>query len=119
MLVRFTKPIFALLATIIVASLFANSLGPLPALGPLFSPVGGFWSAAKDNNFQSQEQLNLPGPKNKVMVIRDGYGIPHIFAQNDEDAAFAVGYLHPVVGAGKIFPIALPYRTGSDGRGKH
>ena len=93
MLARFTKPILALLATIIVASLLAISLGPLPALGPLLSPVGGFWSAAKDDTFQSQEQLNLPGLKNKVMVIRDVYGIPHIFAQNDEDAAFAVGYL--------------------------
>jgi len=93
MLARFTKPILALLATIIVASLLAISLGPLPALGPLLSPVGGFWSAAKDDTFQSQEQLNLPGLKNKVTVIRDVYGIPHIFAQNDEDAAFAVGYL--------------------------
>ena len=93
MLARFTKPILALLATIIVASLLAISLGPLQALGPLLSPVGGFWSAAKDDTFQSQEQLNLPGLKNKVTVIRDVYGIPHIFAQNDEDAAFAVGYL--------------------------
>ncbi len=58
-----------------------------------FRRLAEFWSAAKDDTFQSQEQLNLPGLKNKVTVIRDVYGIPHIFAQNDEDAAFAVGYL--------------------------
>ncbi len=58
-----------------------------------FRRLAEFWSAAKDDTFQSQEQLNLPGLKNKVTVIRDIYGIPHIFAQNDEDAAFAVGYL--------------------------
>ncbi|HUH97951.1 MAG TPA: penicillin acylase family protein [Anaerolineales bacterium] len=90
---RFTKPILALLATVLVVSLLAISLGPLPALGPLLSPLGGFWSAAKDDSFRSREQLSLAGLHDPVTVVRDVYGIPHIFAQNDEDAAFAVGYL--------------------------
>jgi penicillin amidase len=91
---RFTKPVISLLATILITSLFATPLGPLPALGPLLSPIGGFWSAAKDDTFQSKEHMNFPGLKSEVTVIRDTYGVPHIFAQNDQDAAFVVGYLH-------------------------
>ncbi len=33
--------------------------------------------------------LNAP-----VEVIRDRYGIPHIYAENDEDAYFALGFVH-------------------------
>ncbi len=88
------KPLIAVVAAIVFTSLLALPLGPLPALGPLLSPVGGFWSAAGDDIYRSQEQIDLPGLKDRVTVLRDVYGIPHVFAQNDEDAAFVVGYLH-------------------------
>jgi penicillin amidase len=39
------------------------------------------------------QDLKLPGLKEKVEVFRDQYGIPHVFAQNDEDLYRAVGYL--------------------------
>jgi penicillin G amidase len=94
MLRRFIKPALALLATLIIIILLAVPIGPLPALGPLLSPIGGFWSAGSGDSFQSSEQLYLPGLIAKVTVLRDVYGIPHIFAQNDEDAAFVMGYLH-------------------------
>jgi penicillin amidase len=28
----------------------------------------------------------------EVQIIRDSFGMPHIFAENDEDAAFGIGY---------------------------
>lgn len=90
----FVKSLIALGATFLIASLLALPLGPLPALGPLLSPIGGFWSAAKDDAYLPQETIHLAGLKDKVTVVRDVYGIPHIFAQNDEDAAFVIGYLH-------------------------
>lgn len=38
-------------------------------------------------------QLKTPGLKAPVEVIRDQAGIPHIFAQNDDDLFFAQGYV--------------------------
>jgi penicillin amidase len=34
------------------------------------------------------------GLKEKVEIYRDSLAVPYIFASNDEDAAFALGYLH-------------------------
>lgn len=38
--------------------------------------------------------IALHGLKAPVEVVRDRDGIPHIFAKNDADAAFALGYVH-------------------------
>jgi len=37
--------------------------------------------------------LKVPGLKQPVEIIRDQQGIPHIFAQNDDDLFFAQGYV--------------------------
>jgi penicillin amidase len=39
-------------------------------------------------------ELALPGLQEEVEVVRDGYGIPHIFARNRKDLFFAVGFVH-------------------------
>jgi penicillin amidase len=36
----------------------------------------------------------LPGLKDKVEVLYDNYGIPHIYASNEEDLMYAFGYVH-------------------------
>jgi penicillin G amidase len=36
----------------------------------------------------------LPGLDGPVRVARDTYGVPHVYAKNDHDAYFMVGYLH-------------------------
>lgn len=38
--------------------------------------------------------LTLQGLKNEVEVYYDSYGVPHIYAQNEEDAYYALGYVH-------------------------
>ena len=38
--------------------------------------------------------LALPGLRDKVAVLRDGHGVPHILARNERDAWFALGYVH-------------------------
>lgn len=38
-------------------------------------------------------ELEIPGLKESVEVIRDEWGIPHIYAQNDDDLFFAQGYV--------------------------
>jgi penicillin amidase len=36
--------------------------------------------------------MTISGLKDKVEIIRDSYGMPHIYAQTDADAFFALGY---------------------------
>ncbi len=38
--------------------------------------------------------LQLKGLQEKVSVVFDFYGVPHIYANNEEDAYFALGYVH-------------------------
>jgi len=39
-------------------------------------------------------ELSLAGLKEPVEVLYDDYGVPHIYAQNEEDAYYALGYVH-------------------------
>jgi penicillin G amidase len=50
------------------------------------------WLKSKTPNYN--QELNLPGLKAPVEVLYDDYGIPHIFAQNEEDLLYAFGYVH-------------------------
>ncbi|MCP4131260.1 MAG: penicillin acylase family protein, partial [bacterium] len=43
---------------------------------------------------QRDGELNIPGLKEKVEVIYDAWGVPHIYASNEEDAYRALGYVH-------------------------
>ena len=37
-------------------------------------------------------EIIVPGIDKPVDIIRDSYGMPHIYAQTDADAYFALGY---------------------------
>jgi len=37
-------------------------------------------------------KLVVPGLKQELEIIRDSYGMPHIYSKTDEDAFFALGY---------------------------
>src|SRR6266704_1392012 len=39
-------------------------------------------------------ELSLKGLHDTVEVITDRYGVPHIYAQNEDDLFFAQGYIH-------------------------
>jgi penicillin amidase len=41
---------------------------------------------------KAQQQLSVPGLREPVEVIRDSYGINHIYAKNEHDLFFAQGY---------------------------
>ena len=40
------------------------------------------------------EHMRLAGLERSVTVVRDGVGVPHVYAKSDHDANFMVGYLH-------------------------
>lgn len=65
-----------------------------PPFGKFLSPQHGFWQNAEaaDENFSAD--LNFTGLKGKVSVYLDDRLVPHIFAEQENDAYFVQGYLH-------------------------
>ena len=71
---------------------------------PIFTAVvlilalGGLTSLAIANvrtSFpETSGRLMVPGLKGQVEVLRDSYGVPHIYADNPEDLFQAQGYVH-------------------------
>lgn len=65
---------------------------PLPPFGKFLNPFGGAWTSNTLNekiDFSDQ----IDGLKDPVEIIYDDRRVPHIFAQNMEDALFAQGYV--------------------------
>jgi penicillin G amidase len=50
--------------------------------------------AASSGASPSQASVTLPGLEGPVRIVRDGDGVPHIYASSDHDAMFAVGWVH-------------------------
>lgn len=65
-------------------------------LGLILVLVGGsylwFQQAIKRSLPQTSGEIALDGLKEDVEIIRDTYGVPHIYAKNEPDLYFALGY---------------------------
>lgn len=85
----------------IAVSLIALSIGAIGAGGAAYI----FYRAQPD--YAGREKL--AGLSEPVQVYRDKYGVPHIFADNMNDAARALGYVH----AGeRMFQMEMQRRAG-------
>ena len=72
----------------------ARPAGPLPALGPFLDPARGLWSAARGaTDLPNGAEVVVPGLGARVRVIYDTRAVPHIFADREEDAYRALGYV--------------------------
>ncbi len=83
-----------LLITIGLTYSLNTRFGKIPALGKFFSPQHGFWQQAEPYNQDYNQTMNIPGLKGEVNVYFDERLVPHIYADNQEDAVFVQGYLH-------------------------
>ena len=82
------------LALIISMSiLLVIPLDILPPLGGLFDPFTGIWTVYEDAEHPPFATVHIPGLSEPVTVIRDNWGIPHIYAANEPDLYFAFGYV--------------------------
>lgn len=101
-----------LLLSALVLTGLSVPLGPLPPLGALLEPFGGFWTVAEDAVPVYRQTLGFPGLEGPVEVFRDQDYVPHVFAESDEDLFRAVGYLHA---SDRLFQMDLQRRaaTGS------
>jgi penicillin amidase len=57
--------------------------------------LGGYvFYGARAGVPQTAGEIRLPGLKEPVQVLRDSFGIPHIYAANSHDLFMAQGYVH-------------------------
>src|SRR3954467_10797491 len=57
------------------------------------SNTSSFKQLAKASLSQIDGTLHAPGLKDEVEVLRDRWGVPHIYAKNMDDLFFAQGYV--------------------------
>ncbi len=67
-------------------------LGLLLAL-LLIIPLGGYLFLRRSLPV-TNGTVRLAGPQAPIDVVRDAHGVPYIYAQNDLDAYFGLGYVH-------------------------
>ena len=65
-----------------------------PKLGYFLSPQHGFWKNAEKVNTNFDASIIADELKGNVDVYLDDRLVPHIYADNDQDAYFVQGYLH-------------------------
>lgn len=70
-------------------------LGTLIIIIPALLALGLLFNNLSEKSFYpSSGNLAVSGLKQPVKVYFDDYGVPNIFAQNEEDAYFSMGYMH-------------------------
>ncbi len=65
-----------------------------PAFGSFFSPQHGFWQNAEPASADYTANLTFSNLMGKVDVYFDDRLVPHIFAEQENDAYFVQGFLH-------------------------
>ncbi|MFT4153273.1 penicillin acylase family protein [Parafilimonas sp.] len=65
-----------------------------PRFGLFLSPQKGFWQNAEPANETFNEEISFPQLQGKTVVYFDERLVPHVYADNENDAWFAQGYLH-------------------------
>jgi penicillin amidase len=88
------KIVGALLAVLLVVLIFFlnKPSGDAPALGLFLSPTHGFWKSSLHGETRSR-QVEIECPNGMATVVYDEYAIPHIFADNEDDLTYALGYV--------------------------
>lgn len=73
-------------------------------------PVTTFEQLAKDSLAPLEGRVTLPGLKQEVQVLRDEWGVPHIYANDVDDLFFAQGY---VVAQDRLWQMEIWRRTAA------
>src|SRR5579875_1598672 len=91
---RITSFIISTIITVALVFALNKKWGAIPPIGKFLSAQQGFWQNAEPVDRNRNENLSFKNLKGKVSVYLDERLVPHVFAQNDEDAYFVQGYLH-------------------------
>ena len=83
---------FVLRRSFVRVAVFALTTGIAGCAAPA-APPQSLAELASKSLAQIDGELQVPGLTEPVEIIRDEWGIPHIYAQNDDDLFFAQGYV--------------------------
>ncbi|MFX1562334.1 MAG: penicillin acylase family protein, partial [Promethearchaeota archaeon] len=93
-----------------VSILLSVPIDIIPPLGNLINPFTGIWTVPLTAEHPVSQTIIAPSKvSSPVTVIRDSWGIPHIYAENDEDLYFAFGYVHA---QDRLWQMDIMRRTG-------
>ena len=84
-------------------------LGSSPAATGKETPSAGLAAQAKAALAQTSGRLQVPGLQKPVTVLRDEWGIPHIYAETQDDLFFAQGF---VAAQDRLWQMEVWRRTG-------
>ncbi|NJL23853.1 MAG: penicillin acylase family protein [Calothrix sp. SM1_5_4] len=82
----------------------ARGFGGVPALGPLFDLGSGIWA----HRPHRVDGGRIPGLRQPVHVAWDRAGVPHFFAESEEDLYRAQGF---VMASQRLFQMDLSTRS--------
>lgn len=101
-----------LAAVFLAATLYAGArpIGPAPALGAFLEPANGVWALARTAQLPARSEVGIPGLRAPVEVLFDDRGVPHVFAETEDDAWRAQGYL---IARDRLFQMELSARAAS------
>lgn len=109
---RYVPLAASLLALVILLWLLEARLGSLPPLSLFLDAWHGAARTARKAQMPSMLRVSVRGltSSQPLQIFRDERGVPHIFADNDADAAFALGYL---TAADRLFQMDFQARTAA------
>jgi penicillin amidase len=93
---RFIKFLISLIITAGLTYLISvpDPMGTgIPAMGELLNPVSGIWQNAEPVNADKKQNFDLDGLTSTVKVVYDERLVPHIFAEDENDAYFVQGFI--------------------------
>jgi penicillin G amidase len=93
-MMRIAYFILALAITITIIVILDRPLGSVPPIGRFISPQHGFWQNAEPVNKSYSADIEFAGLNNSANVYFDDRLVPHVFAEDENDAWFVQGYLH-------------------------
>ena len=91
-----------------IAKWLAIGLGVTVAVIAALLGGGYFW--LRSSLPQTEGTISLDGPRAVIEILRDGYGVPHIFAASDRDAYFGLGFVHA---QDRLWQMEMQRRTGA------
>jgi penicillin amidase len=84
-------------------------LWPAAVIGGITATATAARRAVRRSLPQTDGRLSLPGLTDAVEVLRDRWGLPHIYARNDDDLFYAQGFVHA---QDRLFQMDLYRRLG-------
>lgn len=107
------KPLAPLAGLLLAVSLACAPATPPPtAVPPAAPPAADLAARAQAALAQTSGTLRLPGLHKPVTVLRDPWGIPHIYAETQDDLFFAQGF---VAAQDRLFQMEI-WRRAGEGR---